>query len=340
VKSLRIWKCEFESGFSPRLPRLSTVTVSRVAELEQENARLQTLAQKSTPHHDGSSRDLISEVEQLRARLAAAEQRERELNSQLSKCPMPVKTELSEPRLPTSPVRHQAFPSQLKPSDKTSASLSLLVSFASLRTTYMSTNILPRSCSARFPPYFQSQQPPGPQYPYLARSLCQIQRRMSTQPWPPRWTSARSCHAIAIGGPPVPWTLTWSIARPASLLENSSSSTLMPWASGALTSPLMLNLQPTARSVSAYTTPLLCHLPLPPRVRVPFLPHLPRSALMTYIVGALLHLRRHPPPLQSLCSPPLSSMLILSLASAYPIKNSDSTSILRCYSTAPPYSPR
>ena len=84
----------------------------------------------------------MSEVEQLRARLAVAEQRERELNSQLSKRPNPVKTELSEPRLPTSPVRHPAFPTQLKASDKTSASLSLLVSPASLlKITCMLTGI-------------------------------------------------------------------------------------------------------------------------------------------------------------------------------------------------------
>ena len=87
----------------------------------------------------------MSEVEQLRARLAVAEQRERELNSQLSKRPIPVKTELSEPRLPTSPVRHPAFPTQLKASDKTSASLSLLVSLASLKITCMLTVIFPGS---------------------------------------------------------------------------------------------------------------------------------------------------------------------------------------------------
>jgi hypothetical protein len=73
----------------------------------------------------------MSEIEQLRARLAAAEQRERELSSQLSsKRPPTVKTELSEPRLPASPARHPAFPGQVKSSDKTSASLSLLVSLA------------------------------------------------------------------------------------------------------------------------------------------------------------------------------------------------------------------
>src|SRR6266404_9648917 len=102
---------------------------SRVAELEQDNARLQALAHKSVSQH-GNSRELISEIEQLRAQLVAAEQRERELSSQLSKRPLNVKTELSDPRLPTSPPRHPAFPIQPKSStsDKTSASLSLLVS--------------------------------------------------------------------------------------------------------------------------------------------------------------------------------------------------------------------
>jgi hypothetical protein len=106
---------------------------SRVAELEQENARLQALAQKSTSR-EGNSRELISEIEQLRARLAAAEQRERELSSQLSNRPLTVKTELSEPRLPASPARHPAFPGQVKSSDKTSASLSLLVSLSARRS--------------------------------------------------------------------------------------------------------------------------------------------------------------------------------------------------------------
>jgi len=85
----------------------------------------------------------MSEIEQLRARLAVVEQRERELNSQLSKRPIPVKTELSEPRLPTSPVRHPAFPAQIKASDKTGASLSLLVSLASSKVTIMLTGISP-----------------------------------------------------------------------------------------------------------------------------------------------------------------------------------------------------
>ena len=91
------------------MAKQSTIVRSRVTELEQENARLQALAQKSASH-DGNSRELMSEVEQLRARLAAAEQRERDLSSQLSKRPMAVKAELSEPRLPTSPCDIRPFP--------------------------------------------------------------------------------------------------------------------------------------------------------------------------------------------------------------------------------------
>jgi len=160
---------------------------SRVAELEQENARLQVLAQKSASH-DGNSCELMSEIEQLRARLAAAEQRERELNSQLSNRPaVALKTELSEPRLPASPVRHPAFPAQVKPSsDKTSASLSLLVSlaFASKRGgSCVSMDLLlcafNRSYSAPFLPYFRFRHLLSLRYQCPVRFLCRIRRSMS-----------------------------------------------------------------------------------------------------------------------------------------------------------------
>ena len=184
MKSLRTWKCEFLAVASPSsVAKQSTIIRSRVAELEQENARLQALAQRSASH-DGSSRELMSEVEQLRARLAAAEQRERELSSQLSKRPMAVKAELSEPRLPTSPVRHSAFPVQLKSSDKTSASLSLLVSLTAHRNEavcqQISYCVLYRSFFAPFPPYFQCRPLPSPRYPWLVPYLCHIQHSTST----------------------------------------------------------------------------------------------------------------------------------------------------------------
>ncbi|KAI0302351.1 hypothetical protein B0F90DRAFT_1816560 [Multifurca ochricompacta] len=132
----------------------------RVSELEQENARLQELvaAQKSASY-EGKSRDLMSEIEQLRVRLAAAEQRERELSTQLStnKRPLSVKTELSEPRMPmpTSPVRPPGFPVQLKSSsssDKTSASLSLLVLLCALPSIFsVSTSQSAVPISGSFP---------------------------------------------------------------------------------------------------------------------------------------------------------------------------------------------
>jgi len=338
VKSLRIWKCEFWQSLLPllQMAKQSTIVRSRVAELEQENARLQTLAQKSASH-DGNSRELISEVEQLRARLAAAEQRERELSSQLSKRPMAVKAELSEPRLPTSPVRHSAFPAQLKSSDKTSASLSLLVSLTAHRSEAVSYCVLFRSFFVRFPPYFRCRRLPSPRYPWLVPYPFQMQHSTSTPQWLPRWTFAPLSHAIVIGVLLVPWTLTWTIACPAFLHESLSLSTPMLLALAALISVSMRNPQPMARSVCAYTAPPLRALPLS-QVRIRSPPHLPRSILMTSLHGAsLLHRCRQLP--QSLCCL-LPSLTILSLALDCQTKSSGSTSILRCCSTAPPYSLR
>ncbi|KAK2463120.1 hypothetical protein APHAL10511_004775 [Amanita phalloides] len=58
----------------------------RVAELEQENARLLALAQNGNAfsHPKQHDRELVSEMEQLRAQLAAAKDRERELSAELS----------------------------------------------------------------------------------------------------------------------------------------------------------------------------------------------------------------------------------------------------------------
>jgi len=96
---------------------------------------------------------------------------------------MAVKAELSEPRLPTSPVRHSAFPAQLKSSDKTSASLSLLVSLTAHRSEAVcqqtSYCVLHRSFFVRFPPYFQCRLP-SPRYLWLVPYPYQIQHSMST----------------------------------------------------------------------------------------------------------------------------------------------------------------
>ena len=96
---------------------------SRVAELEEENARLLAIA--SNKQQDDAPEDLISEVEQLRRELAAAQERERALNDQLSRKaiaqPQPVKMETFEPELPSRAASVQP--------QKSGASLGLMVCF-------------------------------------------------------------------------------------------------------------------------------------------------------------------------------------------------------------------
>jgi hypothetical protein len=106
----------------------------RVSELEQENARLLVLAQnRSLPapqqaQSDKSDNELVSEVEQLKAELAAAKERERTLSAQLATksvtCDAPIKVEATEPDFSfSSPAR----PSATLP-HKSGASLGLMVS--------------------------------------------------------------------------------------------------------------------------------------------------------------------------------------------------------------------
>lgn len=100
----------------------------RVAELEQENARLLAITQSGNhastvpPQSDNG---LLSEVEQLRAQLAAAEKRERELSAQLAIKTFPrdppVKVEASEVSLPLSSAPRSTAPV------KSGASLGLMV---------------------------------------------------------------------------------------------------------------------------------------------------------------------------------------------------------------------
>jgi hypothetical protein len=106
----------------------------RVSELEQENARLLVLAQnRSLPapqqaQSDKSDKELVSEVEQLKAELAAAKERERTLNAQLASKSVtsdaPIKVEATEPDF--------SFSSPARPSvtlaHKSGASLGLMVS--------------------------------------------------------------------------------------------------------------------------------------------------------------------------------------------------------------------
>ena len=106
----------------------------RVSELEQENARLLVLAQdRSLPapqqaQSDKSDKELVSEVEQLKAELAAAKERERTLSAQLATKSVtsdaPIKVEATEPDF--------SFSSPARPSvtlaHKSGASLGLMVS--------------------------------------------------------------------------------------------------------------------------------------------------------------------------------------------------------------------
>ena len=96
----------------------------QISELEQENARLQALAQGNVKQ-EAAPQELLSEVEQLRAQLAAAQKREQELSEALSRksvSPTKVKAEAVEPQLSLSTSRN---PSQML--NKSSASLGLMV---------------------------------------------------------------------------------------------------------------------------------------------------------------------------------------------------------------------
>ncbi|TFK44907.1 hypothetical protein BDQ12DRAFT_621381 [Crucibulum laeve] len=109
----------------------------RVAELEQENARLLALTQNgnsTSPPKIQSDNELVSEVEQLRAQLAAAKERELELSVKLSKAATkeaPIKIEASETQFPlSSPPRSSSIPS----SHRSGASLGLMVLLCALPT--------------------------------------------------------------------------------------------------------------------------------------------------------------------------------------------------------------
>lgn len=136
VKSLNAWKCTSHQSLSIlQLPFLSPLPSRRVAELEQENARLLALTQSGNPASavpPQADNGLISEVEQLRAQLAAAEKRERELSAQLAIKAVPrdppIKVEASEVSLPLSSAPRSTAPL------KSGASLGLMVLLCALPT--------------------------------------------------------------------------------------------------------------------------------------------------------------------------------------------------------------
>jgi len=118
----------------------------RVAELEQENARLLALSKSgSQPPADSG---LASEVELLRAQLAAAQKRERELSEKLSTIPAPapepvaVKVESTESYIPISSSRS----SPSSGPNKTAASFGLMVLLCALPTLLS----MPMQSASRF----------------------------------------------------------------------------------------------------------------------------------------------------------------------------------------------
>lgn len=115
-------------------PLIVISSCRRVAELEQENARLLAITRGgsdgscSRPAAD-SDTELMSEIEQLRARLAATEARERELNAELR-----AKSSSQEIQVKTEPLDHSfSLPTPPRSSTsiqsphKSAASLGLMV---------------------------------------------------------------------------------------------------------------------------------------------------------------------------------------------------------------------
>ncbi|RXW24978.1 hypothetical protein EST38_g919 [Candolleomyces aberdarensis] len=117
----------------------------RVAELEQENARLLALTQSGSQPKPQLASDpaLLSEVEQLRAQLAAAEERERELAAKLVSTSfvneVPVKVEASESYVP--PASPSSRSLSVPSANKTAASLGLMVLLCALPTLLSSVQM-------------------------------------------------------------------------------------------------------------------------------------------------------------------------------------------------------
>ncbi|ESK97359.1 hypothetical protein Moror_17790 [Moniliophthora roreri MCA 2997] len=114
---------------------------ARVQDLEQENARLLALTQHGIPPQSLPSAkpdpELCSEIESLRAQLAAARKRELQLSAQLSAQSSttqgsPVKVESIEPTFSSSNPSSPRFPSV--PNKSSAASLGLMVLLCALPT--------------------------------------------------------------------------------------------------------------------------------------------------------------------------------------------------------------
>ncbi|KAF5380508.1 hypothetical protein D9615_004685 [Tricholomella constricta] len=107
----------------------------RVAELEQENARLLALTQNASrvPSSPSNDSELLSEIEMLKAQLAAAKERESQLSAQLvskSQVPAIKVEEATDLQVPMSPSPRSSAPSP----HKSGASLGLMVLLCALPT--------------------------------------------------------------------------------------------------------------------------------------------------------------------------------------------------------------
>ena len=112
----------------PLSSSLLTITsfLRRVAELEQENARLLALSSSLTATQPQKDIELVSEVQQLREQLAALKERERTLSAQLASSNPVVKIEDTEPSLSSASPRSTS--TTVSSAHKSGASLGLMAS--------------------------------------------------------------------------------------------------------------------------------------------------------------------------------------------------------------------
>lgn len=111
----------------PLSSSLLTITsfLRRVAELEQENARLLALSSSLTATQPQKDIELVSEVQQLREQLAALKERERTLSAQLASSNPVVKIEDTEPSLSST---SRSTSTTVSSAHKSGASLGLMAS--------------------------------------------------------------------------------------------------------------------------------------------------------------------------------------------------------------------
>jgi hypothetical protein len=147
---MEVYVCPFSLAPYSRNTGLTCIVIlppSRVAELEKENARLLAIAQNnpgtSTVSHP-SAGSPESEIDQLRAQLAAAQRRERELAAEVERNHGEhVKVESSDPGLSTPPSRAASLQPQ-----KSGVGLGLMVRYP-LFVNHLHFGIL-NSCQAGF----------------------------------------------------------------------------------------------------------------------------------------------------------------------------------------------